>query len=577
MFLTRWCKKNLTNTVWGCITLCCVFFIFYPDLVLADPRYGGHIVLSMSSDPKTFNGIINTDANSSTLIGLMFEGLTTTNGETLEVEPALAESWDVSEDGLQWTFKLRDAVWWDGQPITADDVVFTFNQLIYNPDIPSSVRNIFTIDGQEFLVEKIDAKHVRFTLPIRFAPFLRSMRAEIMPEHILQPVLIEGDFAHIWGINTPPEEIVGNGLFQLKEYVPGQRIVMERNPHYWKKDAQGRELPYVDQLIYLIVQNEDAALLKFMEGSLDVYGLRGMDYGLLKPKEKNDDFVIYDLGPSMGSNFVTFNQNLGVHPETKEPFVDPVKLLWFKDVQFRRAVSHAIDRERMVEIVKNGLGYPQFSDISPAISLFHNPDVPRYDYDPHKARSILKKAGYEDRDGDGIIEDDQGHPVKFTLMTNAGATERADMVGLIRHDLEQIGLDVNLKIVEFNTLVTKLTASFDWEAIVLGFGGTIDPHFGKNVWVSDGHLHVWYPRQESPATQWEKRIDDIFNEAVQELDEKKRIALYHEFQHLAAEQVPLIYTILGSKVIAVRNRLGNVKPTPIGGVLHNIEEIYIKK
>jgi len=318
-------------------------------------------------------------------------------------------------------------------------------------------------------------------------------------------------------------------------------------------------------------------LLKFVEGATDYYGFRGMDYPLLKPMEAEQNFTVYDLGPNTGSNFILFNLNTSVNSKTGKTYIEPHKLAWFTNTEFRRAVAHAIDKDKMIEIVKNKLGYPQYSPIGPGAGFFHNSDVKKYDYDLEKAKMILKKAGFEDRDSDGIIEDPSGNRVEFNLYTNSGNTERVAIAGIIRYDLEQLGMKVNFLILEFNTLVSKLNATFEWDAIMLGLTGGIEPHFGKNVWNSNGQLHLWYPRQESPATVWEKRIDELFFQGVQELDEDKRRVYYDEFQMIVSDKLPVIYTVLGSRISAARNKFENLQPAKFGGVLHNLEELYFKE
>jgi peptide/nickel transport system substrate-binding protein len=278
----------------------------------------------------------------------------------------------------------------------------------------------------------------------------------------------------------------------------------------------------------------------------------------------------------MGANFVVFNQNPGVNPKTAKPFVAPHKLKWFEDVRFRRAVAYAIDKKRIIDVVKNGLGYPQYSPESPSVGFFYNGNVPKYDYDLVKARALLAEMGFKDRNNDGVLKDVEGRSLEFNLYVNADNTERVDIAGIVRHDLESLGIKVNLQLIEFNTLVSKLTSTFDWEAIVLGLTGSIDPHFGQNVWLSSGQLHMWYPQQKTPATEWEKRLDELFALGAEEMDEKKRKTYYDEYQKIIAEETPMVYTALSARLTAVRNKFGNLKPALYGGVFHNLEEIYIK-
>jgi len=544
----------------------------------AAPSRGGRLVLALSSDPKSFNPVMAQETSTSVVTSYIFEGLTTLNAETLEPEPNLAESWRVSQDGRTWTFHLRrDVCWNDGEPFTADDVVFTFERLIYNDAIPNSARDIFTIDGQAITVSRVDEHTVRFRLPVKFAPFLMALSQPILPRHCLEQAVNDGAFAFTWGIDTPPSQIVGTGAFRLTRYRPGERLVFERNPFYWKQDENGERLPYLDGLILLIVPNQDAAVLKFLEGEVDYCPVRGSDYALLKGLEKKDHFTIYETGPDFGSNFLLFNQNPGSEPGTPpRPYVEPRKLRWFTDRDFRRAVAHAIDKTRMIEIVNNGLGYPQDSPLSPSAGFFFTENVRRYPYDLERARLVLSMAGYRDRDGDGIIEDASGEPVEFNLYTNAGNTEREQIAAMIRRDLGQLGMKVNLLALEFNSLIRKLNASFDWDAVVIGLTGGIEPHFGKNVWDSSGQLHLWFPKQAGPATDWERRVDEIFIQAAQEMDREQRKVLYDEWQLIVSQELPVIYTVLGSNVFAVRNIFGNLRPTSYGGAFHNIEEIYIQ-
>ena len=533
--------------------------------------------MATTSDPKSFNPIVAKETSTTAVTGLMFEGLTRTNGVTTAVEPALASSWEVSVDGLVWIVHLRrDVQWFDGAPFTARDVVFTFQELIYNPDVPASARDIFTMEGRPIEVEALDEFTVVFRLPRPFAPFLRALGQEILPAHRLRAIVRAGTFASAWGLDTPPEAIVGTGPFRLAAYLPGQLVRLERNPTYWRRNARGARLPYLQDIRMLIVQTQDVALLKFQEGELDLYNLRGSDYALLKPGEASGRYTIYEVGPDFGSSFLVFNQSRGTHPATGAPFVSPEKLAWFTDLTFRRAVAHAIDKQAIINIVMDGLGYPQSGPMSPSEGFFYHPGVPTYPFDVARATQLLAEGGYRDRDGDGVLEDPAGHPLRFTLVTNSGNTDRVQIANMIRKDLERLGMQVHVTQLEFNNVVAKLDATSDWDAMVLGLTGGIEPHFGKNVWHSSGHLHLWFPRQAQPATSWEAEVDRIFEQAVQELDPVKRKALYDRWQVIIAEQLPLIYTVLPASIVAVRNRFGNLQPTAYGGVLHNIEELFLR-
>jgi len=542
-------------------------------------KRGGEIILSTISDPKSFNPITSTETSTSEFTAYMYEGLVKINGVTMMPEPNLAQSWDVSADGLIWTFHMRPGVRWsDSVPVSARDVEFTFNKLIYNENInPNSSRDIFLIEGKKIGVAVLDSMTVRFTLPVPFAPFLRTMAQEVLPRHAYEKYVTNGSFSNALGIKTPPDSMVGAGPYMLESYISSQKVVFKRNPLYWQHDSAGTQLPYLDRIVYMVVQDQNAELLQFKNRLIDYLEAKGEDYPGLMKDAAGIGYTVYRLGPSMGSSFLFFNQNTGVDPKTKKAYVDPVKQSWFCDARFRKAVAWALDRESMIRIVMNGLGYPQWGPMSPTEGYFYNPNVPQYPYNLDSARAILSRAGYRDSNADSIIEDPAGHPVTFSFVTNSGNNVRVKISEIIRKDLERLGFKVYFNQLEFNTLIQKIdNPPYDWDAILLGLTGGPEPHFGKNVWHSTGSLHMWFPRQKKPATPWEARIDGIFDAAVKIVDDTKRKALYDEWQVIVADQLPLNYTVLAERIFCLSNRFGNINPSPNGGILHNYERIYVK-
>ena len=532
---------------------------------------GGALTIATISEPLTFNLAISTDASSSDVLGYLFEGLTETSWLTDRVEPLLAESWERSDDGLTWTFHLRrDVNWHDGEPFTAHDVDFTFNRIIYNDDIPASSRSTFEfpyIDGRGVWRESrmgvavIDDHTVEFTLPVPFAPFLRSMGTAIYPRHILEPHVDDGTFADTWGIDTDPAEIIGTGPFTISGYEPGERVVLARNPNYWLTDDEGNRLPYLDRIVHDIVEDLDAELDSFLAGESDVHGVLGEEFAELEPLQDDGNFTIHRRGPGFGTTFLGFNVNPGVDPDTGDPYVDAHKLGWFNNVQFRQAVAHSVDKDAIIDGVQHGLGYPQWSSVSPAAGDFHNPDVRRYPYDLDQANAILDSLGWTDTDGDGIREDSNGNAIEFRLVTNTGNSVRQEATQIIEQGMEAIGLDVDYEAVDFGVLVGQLTSTYDWEAIVIGFTGGSDPYGGINFWHSTADLHLWYPNQPEPATDWEAEIDELYVTGSQELDHEARVGHYRRAQEIAAENVPVIYTTLAERLSATRNVFGNTTPT----------------
>lgn len=537
---------------------------------------GGKLIFATTSDPKSFNPVIAKETSTTGITAYMFEGLTDQDPLTLEVRPRLALNWE-TEDGLTWTFYLRkDVKWNDGEPVTAADVVFTYNQLIYNPDIPNSARDIFTIEGKQIKVEAVADYTVRFTLPCLFAPFLTMVGNEILPEHVYKKYVVNGTFNSSMGLDSSPEEIVGCGPFRLKKYLPGERVVLERNPFYWKKDDKGQALPYLDEIIFVVVQNQDAELLRFLDGEIDYFGMRPQDLAILGPRQEKDDFTIYNTGPSRATSFLVFNQHPGENDKTKKPFVAPYKLKWFREENFRKAVSYAIDRKKIIEVAFNSLGVELDSPVSSANPLFYNQEVLRYPYDPARAAAMLLELGFSDRDNDGVLEDKEGNPLEINFFTNADNNNRLIMASLIKKDLENIGMKINFLPLEFNHLVTKLVATYDWEMILLGLTGGIDPHFGKNVWSYTGQLHAWN-QSKIPFTDWEKEIEDIFNQGVKVLDQAERKKIYDRWQYIVSDKLPFIYMVTDYSMYAVKNKFGNVYPTVYGGAFSQVEHVYLLK
>ncbi len=536
--------------------------------------HGGTLTLATISEPLTFNLALSTDAGSSGVLSYLFEGLTETSWLTDEVEPLLAESWERSDDGLRWVFHLRDDVrWHDGTPFTAHDVEFTFNQVIYSDDFHASSRPTFEFrhlnadtgewERAPMTVEALDDHTVEFVLPQPFAPFLRSLGTAIYPKHLLEGPVEAGTFEDFWSIDTDPTQIIGTGPFTIGEYTPGERIVFERNPDYWLTDDAGGRLPYLDRVVELIVDDLAGELALFRDGTADYHGVLGEEFALLEPLAAAQNFTLHRRGPGFGTSFLGFNQNPGAD-DAGEPYVDPVKLRWFQTLEFRRAVAHTMDKAAMIYGVQHGLAYPQWSSVSPASGDFHNPDVRRYPYDLEAANGLLDDLGWQDTDGDGIREDDHGNPIAFTLITNEGNSVREDITQIIQEGMAAVGLDVELRLVPFGDLVAKLTTTYDWEALVVGFTGGPDPYSGITLWHSSEALHFWYPNQAGPASDWEAEIDELYIAASTELDHDQRVQYYRQAQAIVAENLPLIYTTQAERLGAVRNVFGNYTPTLYG-------------
>lgn len=546
----------------------------YKQYNLTCGESGGKIILSASSDPKSFNPVVAQETSTTQITGFIFEGLTRTHPLTLEVMPCLAQNWETL-DGKTWIFHLRSDVFWnDGTKFTADDVLFTYNDLVYNSDILTSSKDIFTLEGQKIQLEKLDDYTIKFILPFEFAPFLRSLSQEILPKHKYASLVTQKKFNFSLGLDSKPQDIVGTGPYRLKKYLPGEKIVLEKNPFYYRKDTCNKKLPYVDKIIFVVIPSPDTALLKFLEKEIDYCSVRPQDLSILGARQERDNFSIYNAGPAFGSNFIAFNQNSGANPQTKKPFIKSYKLKWFSDKNFRKAVSYAINRQKIIDVLMNGLGIPQYSPESPANTFFYSDAIEKYPYSPTTAKNLLIGMGFTDKDKDGILEDKEGNKLEINLFTNADSSERVQIATLIKKDLQDLGFAINFLPLDFNSLVNKLTASLDWEMILIGLTGGIEPYFGKNVWSYKGNLHMWNLTGK-PIAAYEEEIETIFNQAARTIDEAKRKELFARFQEIVSQELPLVYTVVPYSLYAVRNRFGNLYPTVFGGAFSQIENVYL--
>lgn len=562
---------------------------------------GQQLILSTLTDPKTFNYANNQSFPNIFLFA--YEGLTRENGVTGAIEPALAESWTTTPDRQRFVFTLRQGLKWsDGQPLTAADVVFTYRDIVFNPEVPTSAKDGLRIGTKGVFptVKQLDERRVEFTLPEPFAPFLRATAGPdgvmIQPRHLLEKTIhtrgADGNlqFISTWNTDTPPREIVVNGPFLLDSYTAGQRLVFRRNPYYWGRDAQNQPLPYLDRIVWQFIENTDTQLLRFRSNELDVMGdarpLRPEYYSLLKQEEKRGHFQLYNGGPASGMLYLTFNQNTARN-QAGQPIVDPVKQKWFNHLAFRQAIAQAIDRDRMNNNIFRGLGIVQTSPISVQSPYFLAPEagLKGIAYDPNRARALLQSAGFR-YNSQGQLLDGEGNRVRFTLNTNAGNKVREAIGAQIKQDLSNIGIQVDFNPINFNTLGDKISTTRDWDAHMIGFTGGLDPHGDANFWMSRGASHYFNlaPQPGQPGIigwqpkEWEQEIDRLFIAGAREYDEAKRKAIYAAFQRLVQEQVPIILLVHDRALMAARNTIQGLEYSglPSWG-LWNIQELKILK
>jgi peptide/nickel transport system substrate-binding protein len=544
------------------------------------------LVSAILSDPKTFNAALSNE--SPNIFGYVGEGLITEDGKG-QIQPALAESWQIAPDSKTITFTLKKNLKWsDGAPLTIDDVTFTFNEVYFNEDIPTDTRDILKIGKDRKLptVKKVDADRVEFTTPEPFAPFLRTLGISILPAHKLRDSIYKKDskgkpkFLSTWGINTPPADLVSNGMYALASYTPGERLVFKRNPYYWRKDKSGNQQPYIEKVVWQIVESTDTALVQFRSGGLESYGVSPDFFTLLKKEETKGDYKIYNGGPGTGTTFMSFNLNQG--ERDGKPLVDPMKSRWFNNVKFRQAIAYGINRQRMINNIYRGLGAPQDSPISvpSPYYLSREQGLPGYDYNPKKAKELFASIDFKYNDQNKLV-DDRGNPVRFTLLTNSGNKIREAMGTQIKQDLALIGIDVDFTPIAFSLLIDRIDNSLQWDSLLIGFTGGIEPNDGANFWSVDGGSHLFNlkPKKGKPqltdrtVADWEKKIDELYIQGAQELDETKRRQIYIETQKITQDNLPCIYLVNALSFSAVKNRVKGIDYSPINGPFWNLYEL----
>lgn len=552
-----------------------------------------HLVLSIVQSPTTFNYALN--EVSPNVFDFMYEGLVSQNGVTGKIEPDLAKQWEISADGRDIVFTLRQGLKWsDGQPLTADDVVFTYNNIYLNEQIPTSIRDIFKIGKNQALpkVTKLDSQRIQFSLPETFAPFLHNTSVAILPAHILREFVSsknssnELPFLSIWGTDTNPTKIIVNGSYQIERYTSERRVEFRRNPYYWRKDERGNSQPYIDRLTLEILASPEERLSKFRAGELDsLENLRPEDFEALKPEQKSGNFTLYNGGVKPGWTYLAFNLNKGRRLDGT-PVVDPIQSRWFNSVAFRQAVAYAIDRPTMLSKTFKGLGELLNSSIPLQSQYYLSPaqGLKVYNYNPEQSKTLLLKAGFK-YDPAGQLLDADGNRVRFTLITNQmnHSHTREVMAAQIQQDLSKIGIQVDVQTVGFNELIDRIFNTLDWQAHLSGFTGGVEPNEGASIWLPEGGLHLFNynsPSRESQlagreVADWELEISRLYLEGTKELDEAKRQAIYGEVQRLAQEYVPIIYLVNQFSLAAVRDRIQNVQYSALGGVVWNMYQLKL--
>ena len=538
-----------------------IFFVIRgrPGAPPADsaPRRGGQIVASIRAEPRSFNRLVARDLTTDTLTMLTQGRLVRVNRATFELEPWLAETWESSADGRVHTLHLRPGVTWsDGTPFTAADVLFTL-QAAYDPKVESVLAESLLAGGQRIRATAPDPQTVVLTFAAPSGPGLRLLDGlPILPKHKLGAALAAGTFGMAWTSATPPAEIVGTGPFVVREYQPGQRVVLERNPRYWRTGVDGDPLPYLDRIVLEIVPEQNAELLRLQSGETDLSNseLRPEDYVPVRRAEEQGTLRLIELGVGPDADAFWFC----LKPEVKGK--DP-RFAFVSRPEFRQAISHAVDREMFAETVFLGAAVPVWGPVTPGNEPWFWPDVPRYFHDDGRARALLAGIGLEDRNKNGVVEDAKGTEARFTVITQQGIGwyERGTMV--LREELARVGIALDIAPLEFGAMIQRMLAC-DYDAIYFRPVATdLDPAGNMDFWLSSGSAHLWNLSQKVPGTEWERRMDTLMLEQSASIDTERRRQQFNLVQQIFAENLPVLYFAAPRMYFAHSARLQGVVPS----------------
>ena len=540
---------------------------------------GGKLVYRVSSPPKTFNYLVaNDEVSMLNAFFLLNSRLVEFDHSTQTYVPGLAAAWTTSADHHSVDVRLRDGLKFsDGQPLTSSDVAFTLAAAYDERNKAEVFRDALLVNGKPISVKAIDDRNLQFVFPETIAaPDNYLYNIAVLPRNVLETDQEAGRFSEAWKITAPPASVVSSGPFVVASASTAERIVLKRNPYYWKHDAQGTQLPYLDELILEVVPDANQARVGLDQATIDIIDrIRPTDYASLL--NAGGTVKAFDLGPSLAVDYIWFNLN-PAKPDGAR--INPAKLAWFSDARFRRAVSMAVDRDSIAKSTLQGLASPLYGVVSPANRVWANPDLPKIAYDLVQAASLLEEAGFSKRgtvDAPELV-DAQGNRVEFSLLVPAESEPRKLMAAVIQEDLARLGIKMQVVPIEFAAITNAWTKSYEYDAILLGLSVTdLEPSTYANLLLSSGDAHQWRPNQKSPATEWEAKVDQLFAEQARESDPAKRKSKFYEIQRIVADASPVIPIVTRHVVSAANSRVGNFAPSPMFPYsMWNAEELFIK-
>ena len=540
-----------------------------PQIAHGSGTYGGTLVTAFRSEPRSFNPITALDTGTRELLGLMHADLIHINRKSGKTEPALATSWEVSPDGLLYTIHLQRGLRFsDSAPMDADDVVFTF-RVHLDERTRSPQRDLLVLNGKPIQVEKVDQYTLRFRLSVPYAAAERLFDGiAVLPRHLLSKAYESGQLPSTWQVDTNPAAMAGMGPFRLKSYVSGQRVVLERNPFYWKGDAGRGRLPFLDGIVIQIVPTEDAQAIRFQSGELDVVNTLAADTFASLQRSGTGRQRVHDAGPGLEYNFLVFNLN----DRTPSSAVRG-KQKWFRNISFRRAVSAVIDRESVVRLVYRGLGDSITIPVTEGNPLWINRNLRQHGRSLERARQLLRDASFSWENG--VLLDPEGQKVSFSILVRASSSQRGKMATIVQEDLRQLGMQVSVVSADARAVQYRILDRQDYEAALMALAsGDADPNSDINVWSLNGSLRMW--NMTGTVTEWERELDTLMRRQMLTLEYKERKRMYDRVQELVAHHLPIICIASPHVLIGSSTRLQGFQPAVLRPhALWNAEELYM--
>jgi peptide/nickel transport system substrate-binding protein len=497
---------------------------------------GSELRFCLRTDPKTFDPLLVEDESSETVRYLTAGVLIRLNRYTQELEGELATKWKVLENGRRIDFELRPAVRFsDGTPFTCEDVVYTMRQVM-DPELHTPVGDAFrsapgAVESHCTGASGSSAVTVRFPAPVA------ALAAQF-------------DQVAIISAHSAAKESAVLGPFEMGEYKPGSYVQLRRNPNYWKHDANGRALPYLDSIRLEIQQNRELELLRFRRGELDI--VNKLDPDMYDRLSGEMPHAVLDAGPSLDWETVFFNQ-------VESAPLPEYKRRWFRSDDFRRAISEGIRRDDMVRIVYHGHARAAVGPVSVANRFWLNPGLKPGSGSEAAALALLQHDGF--RRAGSMLVDRDGNKVEFSMITNAGNKLHERMLALIQQDLARLGIQLNVVTLDFPSLIERISRTFNYEAVLMAFSNLdLDPSGQMNIWVSSAANHQWNPNQKTPATAWEAEVDKLMAAQNGTEDRAKRKVYFDRVQQIVADKAPMLFLVNPNALSVVSPNVKNVTP-----------------